>query len=151
MTALTACLDAREINLLKPFSLKKNEKPNLSKTFDFLQTEDDKLTQTLNGIVEGLEKIREDILEKKIPLEHCQKFHKETTLLSGGLKSVIEAISNFKVDDITIIKVIETLKQLQSVLSEIKDISGVYADVHQSEEDFKNGNILTHEQVWGKK
>ena len=151
MTTLAACFphNDKEINIYNFFSIKSNEKPPLTKTIEFLEYPNKTLINIFKKSISMLEEVQAHILENKISNNECKKLHSDTKKLSGGINSIIGAISSFEIDNKTTIELIDFLKRTQILLSEIRDISGTYIDIDQSRKDFENGNTLTHDQVWG--
>lgn len=153
MVALAACLDNHQrVDIIRAFSLKKREKPNFSKTLEFFNAgELEKLSEDLPALIKDMEDIRNEMSATKANIADCKIAYDECAKLSGGLKRVINIIDKFQIDNITLQEIVNNIKQLQTIISEIKDIAGIYIEVAESQKDFINGNTLTHEEVWEKK
>ena len=148
MNTITTFLPPKGKSIIEQFRLKKNEKPSLVKTFELVSNEDTEILKTLNKTNIQIQELKQTILSKKLSEKEVKAFYTDAKKLSGGIKSLITALSYFDVDDDYLKKIIQNFQSIQKTLSEIKDILKTYMDVQQSRKDNANGNTLSYDEIW---
>lgn len=148
MVALAAHIDNQRLNILSPFSFTKKEKPSISETFDFFNAKEKSVINKLPVIVKDLKELQEEITTTKLTKKDIKTFYNDSKKLSGGLKYILEIVDKFEIDDKYFNETIVYMREIQKLLSEIKDITEIYIEASKSANDFKHGRTLSHEQVW---